>query len=170
MRVHLVGHSFGGRLVTAATIGESDETSIAAESITLLQAAFSHNGFAENYRRGQNGYFRAVVTDCMTGGPILVTHSDRDRAVGFAYPLASRLMGDDAAGLGGGAGDRFGGMGRNGAQKTPEAIAGRLHAVDDPYAFAAGRVYNLNADSLILDHGAIRIPEVAYAILSAIAA
>lgn len=168
LRLHLVGHSFGGRLVTAATLGLPGEPRIEPESLTLLQAAFSHHGFAENYRDGHDGYFRAVVSDGMTDGPILVTHSNRDRAVGFAYPIASRLMGDDAASAGG-AGDRFGGIGRNGALDTPEAIDGTLHPTGEPYLFAAGRVYNLNADGLILDHGAIRIPEVAYAILSAIA-
>jgi hypothetical protein len=168
LRLHLVGHSFGGRLVTAATVGLPSGTTPEPDSVTLLQAAFSHYGFAADYRDGRDGHFRTMVSDRMTRGPILVTHSRADRAVGYAYPLASRLADDDAAGLGG-AKSRFGGIGRNGAQKTPEAIDGTLHEAGDAYDFAAGSVYNLEADRLILSHGAVRTPEVAYAILSAIA-
>jgi hypothetical protein len=93
----------------------------------------------------------------------------RDTAVGYAYPLASRLAGFAAATLGD-ANDRFGGIGRNGAQKTPEAVAGRLLQVGSAYALRAGHIHNLNADTVIMDHGDIRRPEVAYAVLAAAAA
>jgi hypothetical protein len=42
--LHLIGHSFGGRLVTAAA--STLATNSASVTLTLLQAAFSHNGFA----------------------------------------------------------------------------------------------------------------------------
>jgi hypothetical protein len=165
-RLHLVGHSFGGRLVTAATLGEQGKPVVKPDTVTLLQAAFSHYGFARRYRGGSNdGFFRAVVADGMTGGPILVTHSKRDMAVGYAYPLASRLAGQDAAGLGD-ANDRFGGIGRNGAQFTPEAEGGTLEAVGGAYSFTGDKLYNLNADEVIGGHSDIRRPEVAYAILT----
>jgi pimeloyl-ACP methyl ester carboxylesterase len=169
VRLHLVGHSFGGRLVTAATVGAPGAPAVEPDTVTLLQAAFSHYGFAQNYEPGKDGFFRRMVSDRMTRGPIVVTHSAKDTAVGYAYPMASRLAGFAAAGLGD-ADDRFGGIGRNGAQKTPEAIAGGLQDPGQPYSFESQHVYNLNADSVILDHSAICIPQVAYAILSAVAA
>ncbi len=64
VRIHLAGHSFGVRLVTAAALGgfEGDPL-LPASSLTLLQAAFSHHGFAEGWRPGRNGYFRRVITE-----------------------------------------------------------------------------------------------------------
>lgn len=168
-RLHLVGHSFGGRLVTAATVGPPGAPAVAPDSVTLLQAAFSHYGFAQDYEPGKNGHFRRMMSDRMTRGPVLVTHSTRDSAVGSAYPLASRLAGFAAAALGD-KNDRYGGIGRNGAQKTPEAITGRLARVGAAYDFKPGQIHNLNADAVILDHSDIQGAEVAYAILSAVAA
>ena len=167
-RLHLIGHSFGGRLVTAATMGDPAKPAIAPDTVTLLQAAFSHYGFAKDYDPGSDGFFRPVVTAHMSRGPVLITHSKRDKAVGYAYPLASRLGRQVAAALGD-ANDRYGGIGRNGAQKTPEAVAGTLEAVGGGYAFAADKLYNLNADTIIADHSDIRRPEVAYAVLTGIA-
>jgi hypothetical protein len=168
-RLHLIGHSFGGRLVTATTLGDPTQPPLEPDTVTLLQAAFSHYGFAQDYRDGgKDGFFRHVVTARMSRGPVLITHSRQDTAVGYAYPLASRLAGQDASGLGD-AGDRFGGIGRNGAQDTPEAQIGTLQAVGGPYAFAPGKLYNLNADEIIGGHSDIRRPEVAYAILTSVA-
>ena len=109
-----------------------------------------------------------MVTDDMVRGPVLITHSVHDTAVGYAYPLASRLAGQNAAGLGD-AGDRFGGIGRNGAQKTPEAISLQLQKAGE-YDFASPSVVNLNADDLISGHSDIRSKPVAFAVLSAVAA
>jgi len=168
VRLHLVGHSFGGRLVAAATVGSPGQPAVEPDTVTLVQAAFSHYGFAQNYDPGKDGFFRRMVSDHMTRGPVLITHSIRDMAVGSAYPLATRLAGFAAAGLGDSA-DRFGGIGRNGAQKTPEAVAGRLQETGTPYNFEPQRVYNLNADNVILGHSEVCIPQVAHAVLSAAA-
>jgi hypothetical protein len=166
-RLHLIGHSFGGRLVTAATMGDPAQPALGPDTVTLLEAAFSHYGFAKDYEPAKNGFFRAVVTAHMSRGPVLITHSKHDTAVGYAYPLASRLAGQVASFLGD-ANDRFGGIGRNGAQKTPEAVTGTLEAVGGAYDFAADKLYNLNADAIIADHSDIRRVEVAYAVLAGI--
>jgi hypothetical protein len=169
LRLHLVGHSFGGRLVTAAADGPDGKPLVSIDTMTLLQAAFSHNGFAVKFDGTHDGSFRAVVASHKVRGPILITHSKFDTAVGREYPLASRVAGQDAAELGD-ANDRFGGMGSNGAQHTPEASEGPLSAVGGPYTFAAGKVYNLNADAIIKEHSDICHDEVAYAVLKGIAA
>lgn len=49
LRFHLIGHSFGGRLVTATAAGTDDGSLLNASSMSLLQAAFSHYGFAKNW-------------------------------------------------------------------------------------------------------------------------
>jgi hypothetical protein len=162
-KIHLVGHSFGGRVVAAAA---ANSTTDKIASLTLLQTAFSHNGFS----KGMNGFFRAVVDRKRVHGPILVTHTANDRAVGIAYPLASRINGDKTAAFGD-KDDVFGGLGRNGAQhmQDGETIVGRLSAVGAKYAFKAGTFFNLEASEFIKGHGDVTGREVAHAIRKAIA-
>jgi len=87
--------------------------------------------------------------------------------VGKAYPLASLIAGQVAADLGD-KNDKYGGLGCNGAQKTPEATDGFLLALNKPYHLMAGKLHNLNADAIIKGHSDICHNEVAYAILSAV--
>jgi len=168
LRLHLAGHSFGARLVTAATAGPPGRPPLRPASLTLLQAAFSHYSFAENYDGGKDGAFLRVVKERLVSGPILITHTVNDVAVGIAYPLASLLRNQVANGLGD-KNDRFGGLGRNGAQKTANVQEGDLLAVGGTYAFEPGRVHNLRADQFISDHGAVATEQTAYALLTAIA-
>ncbi|MCY4725918.1 hypothetical protein NYO98_06480 [Nocardioides sp. STR2] len=169
IRLHLVGHSFGGRLVTAAANALDDDTPYI--TLSLLQAAFSHNGLSADFGEGKPGAFHAVVGKRRASGPIIITHTKKDRAVGVAYPLASRITFQNAAALGD-KDDPYGGMGRNGAQRTKEATGNetKLAAVGHGYAFQAGKVYNLLADDFISHHGDVKNIQVAYAILSAVAA
>jgi hypothetical protein len=163
LKFHMVGHSFGGRLVTAALDGPN---ALRVQTLLLLQAAYSHNGLALNFEANKNGFFHAVLDNQKVTGPILITHSKNDRAVGLAYPLASRLNGDDAAGMGD-ANDRFGGMGANGAQHVDKAEIALL-PVGGKYDFTTSgqRVFNLNGDAIIQSHGDIGRPETA-AVLAA---
>lgn len=167
LRFHLVGHSFGGRLLTAAAAGPSAEPALPVDSLTLLQAAFSHYGFADDWNgKGGDGLFRGVLTGARVRGPMLVTYSVNDRAVGLAYPIASRLARQVAAAIGG-PDDVYGGIGRNGALKTPEASSGDLLDVGGDYAFAPRKVFNLKDDRFIANHGGVANPQTAYAILVA---
>jgi hypothetical protein len=163
IKVHLVGHSFGGRLVTAAASRLSLREKVT--TVTLLQAAFSHNGIAAKFDGQHDGAFRNVIA--AVSGPILITHTKNDAAVGIAYPLASRFSRDQASAIGD-ENDPYGGMGRNGAQHTPEAIFGRLEDVGGRYQFVKGNVYNLKADNFISSHGDVTGHQVAYAILNAV--
>jgi len=165
-RRHLAGHSFGARVVSAAVAQAST-----AHSVMLLQGAFSHHGFAANYDgAGHDGVFRHALTGPQLTGPLVITHTVNDRAVGLAYAIASRLAGQQAAGVGG-PDDRYGGIGCNGALRTPEAVspAGSLLDVGGSYAFTPGHVYNLQSDTFISGHGAVSGPQVAYALLTAVA-
>ncbi|WP_223649389.1 hypothetical protein [Hymenobacter psoromatis] len=168
LRLHLAGHSFGGRVATAAAAGPAGQLPLPVNSLTLLQAAFSHYGFSDSYDGTHAGFFRRVLTEKAVSGPILITHSAHDSAVGTMYPLASMLAHQVGAALGD-AHDKYGGMGRNGAQKTPEATEEPMGAVGSPYVFAQSRVFNLNADAIIQEHSDICHPEVAYAWQQAIA-
>ncbi len=173
LRVHLAGHSFGGLLVTSvAWGGDAQPAALPISSMTLMQAAFSHNGFSEDFGQGKPGRYHSVLTGQRVSGPLLITHTRNDKAVGLAYALASRFAGQNAAALGlGDADDPFGGIGANGAQHTPgdKTIKIRLEAEGDAYAFESGKVYNLLADDFIADHSDVRGREVAHAIAEAIA-
>jgi hypothetical protein len=166
LKFHLVGHSFGGRLVTAIVDGPKP---LRIQTLLLLQAAYSHNGLSANFDGGKTGFFHAVLAKQKVRGPILITHSKNDRAVGLAYPLASRLNGDDAAGIGD-ANDRFGGMGANGAQHVDSSVI-ELLKVGGTYDFKTSgkRVFNLNGDKIIQNHGDVSRPETAAVLAAAMA-
>jgi pimeloyl-ACP methyl ester carboxylesterase len=169
VRLHLIGHSFGGRLIAAAALGEDDnDPALPVTSATLLQAAFSHNGFAEDYEQGKDGYFRDVVTDVRISGPLLITYTSNDRANRWAYPAASRLARQKAAEFGG-PDDVYGAIGANGAQHTPGTFEAGLLDTGDTYQFQAGRIYNLEASAYITDHGDVTGQQVGHAIVSTIA-
>jgi hypothetical protein len=166
IRIHLVGHSFGGRLVIAAAHELPGNTDLV--TMSLLQAAFSHNGLSEGFgeAKKEKGFFRALMDEKRISGPVIITHTKNDKAVGIAYPLASRIAGQNAAALGD-QNDPYGGMGRNGAQKTKEADNRfTLGLPGTAYSFEKGKIHNISSD-LIQDHSDVRRIEVAYAILSA---
>jgi len=103
---------------------------------------------------------------------LIVTHTANDTAVGLAYPLASRIARQQANALGD-ENDVYGGIGRNGAVHTPEAVPATLLAVPAPgspdgYAFEGRKIYNLKAQQ-IRNHGDVTGRDVAFAVLSAIA-
>lgn len=159
-RIHLIGHSFGGRVVTAAADNSENKKIV---SMTLLQAAFSHNGFSKT------GFFRNVVDNKRIKGPILITHTPNDKAVGLAYPLASRINGDNAMAFGD-KDDVFGAIGRNGAQKMQddETVDGQLLPVGENYAFQAGKFFNLEASNFIKDHSDVTGKEIGYMVSKAL--
>jgi hypothetical protein len=177
LRIHLIGHSFGCRLASAAINALPEQEEFRPDTTLLLQGAFSHNGFAKD-DEGEvgRGVFRDVIDQKKVRGPILITHTRNDKAVGTAYPIASRINGVVAAALGD-ANDIFGGLGSNGTQTkdtTPEGTVGTLLAVGQAYPFANGvkpsTPCNLLADEFIKGHSDIRKPEVAFALTVAMTA
>ncbi len=111
-RIHLVGHSFGARAATAA----ANATNAPVHALVLLQGAFSHYALADDWNgQGADGLFRAVPN--RIHGPMVVTHTKNDKAVGLAYAIASRLARQVAIDIGG-PDDRYGGIGRNGSSQN----------------------------------------------------
>jgi hypothetical protein len=166
LRIHLIGHSFGARVVTAAADGA---VATAPASLSLLQGAFSHNGFTEKFDGITNGFFRKVIAQSKVNGPIFATHTVNDTAVGIAYALASRFSNDNASDFGDET-DVFGGLGRNGAVKMhpTEFVKGTLLAETGVYQFAAKKVHNLRADEFVSGHSDVKGPQIANAILHAV--
>ncbi len=168
IKVHLIGHSFGGRLVTAAAnalTGGSPGHQVA--TMSLLQAAYSHFGLATNYQPNVDGVFRSVITSKKVTGEIQVTHSVHDVAVGLAYPIASALANQIGQGL---FINPWGGMGADGARATPEALDDTLRPVGQAYQpLPTGKmVRNLNGDAIIQNHGDVTHDEIAFTVLRAV--
>ncbi|AEM86119.1 hypothetical protein [Streptomyces violaceusniger] len=111
-RLHLVGHSFGGRLVSYALTGLPEGATVA--SVTLLQGAFSHYAFAERlpHATGRGGALHSAAH--RVRGPVVSCHSHHDTALGLLYPVASRVSGDDASLLPGDT--RWGAIGYDGVR------------------------------------------------------
>ncbi|GHS85144.1 hypothetical protein AGMMS50218_01910 [Actinomycetota bacterium] len=174
VRVHLVGHSFGGRLVSYALAGLAADTPGApVHSVTLLQAAFSHVAFAPklSFRAGAGalaGKQRRI------DGPLVVCFSVHDKAVGTFYPLASLLARQDAA-AGKSRTYRWDGMGHDGAQETGAV----LDAIQPPgpgttYRLTPGTVLDVDCAAVVFRgstpsgaHSDIVHPEITWLVLSA---
>ncbi|MBU3889307.1 hypothetical protein [Methylosinus sp. KRF6] len=141
IRLHLVGHSFGARLVTAAADRLAAPGALDFFSLTLLQGAYSHNGLAQNL-----GAFPSVVGK--PTGPIVITHTHNDIACTLAYAIASRLSRDTAQGIGDRR-DEFGAMGANGPQRLEPTV---LAPEDETGAFRPerGKVNPILADRFIV--------------------
>ena len=74
-RVHLVGHSFGGRLMTAATAAVEGKIS----NLTLLEGAFSHNALSSD--GPITGAFRSVIDNAKVAGRIAAASPTTARAI-----------------------------------------------------------------------------------------
>ncbi|MFE9453226.1 serine-threonine protein kinase [Streptomyces sp. NPDC006739] len=122
VRVHLVGHSFGGRLVAFALRGLPDGVR-AVKSVTLLQGAFSHYAFAARLPQDADATGALRGRQDRVDGPIVCCYSHFDQALGDLYPLASRMADDDRSfagiDLSGVLGTRWGAMGHDGVQGVP---------------------------------------------------
>ena len=151
VRIHLIGHSFGARLVSYALSGLPGTATGAAspvKSLTLIQGAFSHFTFASTLPfdgsrgGGLAGLGRRV------DGPLVATFTSADRAVGWWYPTASMLARQDSQ-----ADDdvlyRWGAMGHDGYQQNPAAVTMPLAEAGKPYSFAPGTFYVLDANDVI---------------------
>jgi hypothetical protein len=171
VRVHLIGHSFGARLVSFALAGLPPGDS-PVRSLYLLQGAFSHFAFADALPmdRSRGGALKGMAA--RVDGPLAASFSVHDTAVGRLYPLASLSSRDDSAGLE----DqlfRWGGMGHDGAQAVDATVA-TLGPVGTAYPFARGRFVNLDGNGIITQgpapsgaHSDIFHPELVWAGLAA---
>jgi hypothetical protein len=166
-KLHLIGHSFGARVVTAASDGPGGGSPpLKPQSVSLVQAAFSHYAFADRWDGAHNGLFRDVLSSSKLAGPLLVTHSVNDKAVGIAYAIASRLANQVASAIGD-ANDKYGGLGRNGALKC--GASNGVLGSPASYVWKPATVTNLKADTIIGGHSDIAKKQLGEAILSAVA-
>ena len=177
VRVHLIGHSFGARLVSFALAGVGAPASSPVASLLLLQGAFSHWSFAhaQDNPFGSPGALNAYAD--RVHGPMVATHTVYDWAVGVWYPKASFLARQDAEAV---VADRWGGMGADGFQAVKPSEDRAMPAQGGTgYGFAPGIFYRVDAASVINNtagepfagaHSDIRKPQVTQLAAAAAAA
>jgi hypothetical protein len=174
VRVHLIGHSFGARLVSFSLTGmpgnPTDGTS-PVKSMFLVQGAFSHFAFACTLPFHKEGGALAGEQQ-RVDGPIVVTHSKRDLALADLYPRASLIHGQNAAARNNLL-YRWGAMGWDGAQEVAAANSA-VGPVGTTYAFSPGGFLNLDCNKLIKDgqgpsgaHSDIIHPELGWVAVAA---
>lgn len=175
-RFHLMGHSFGAIVVSAAISGPLAQGIITSRlprpvnSLFLVQGAMSLWSFAERLPFPPNaaGYFRPVdVAPALVSGPIVTTRSTFDRAVGTFFPLGARL-GHELL-LGEGDLPEYGGVGAFGIQGAGGFDVPVLSVTGD-YRFSRAEIYNIDASTVICHgggpsgaHSDISYPEIAHA-------
>jgi hypothetical protein len=149
--VHLVGHSFGARLVSFALRGLPEGVRT-VKSVTLLQGAFSHYAFAARLPHDARAGGVLQGQQNRVDGPLVCCHSRHDAALGTMYPLASRMAGDSRSvtelGLGRALGAKWGAMGHDGVQAVPGTRAYTLAEALEAELPASGCV-NVDAAAVV---------------------
>ena len=172
-RFHLMGHSFGCIVVSSILGGPGGKTALprAVDSLALVQGALSLWGYADRIPdQAGGGYFNGMIKRGAVRGPIVVTTSEHDAAVGTFYPLAARLSGKvDFAAL-----PEYGAIGAFGIQGKDGVVSAKLLPQTGQYDFKAGKVYNLESSPFIAKmdgasgaHSDIDGPQVAHALWQA---
>jgi hypothetical protein len=173
LHVHLIGHSFGARLVSFSLAGLPDARPSPVRSLTLLEGAFSHFAFAPTLPQdpARSGALKGMME--RVAGPLLACYSSHDTAVGLFYPVASMTANDDAAGLTDDLMFRWGGLGHDGAQAV-NATTVTLQATRTPYHFTASQFTNIDSSTVVRNggppsgaHSDIVHPELGWAMLTA---
>jgi hypothetical protein len=154
-RIHLVGHSFGGKLLAAAVVGRPGVEPNVVASLTILQGAFSHFAFstADELRalgvQTSVGGAYADVLQRRLATVLAVTHSEQDRENQRWYPLAVQLSRD--------AFERpvplYAALGARGLE-GPSGVPVRLREdyLAARYSPSRPRVFDVDASGVILGH------------------
>lgn len=155
VRIHLIGHSFGGKLVTASLTGEGTSPN-RADSLTILQGAFSHFAFASrdeiraaSVTIDRDGRYRGVLASSLVEAPIIVTHSSADRPNRLLYPAGVAIVNDVTEST---RAPRFGALGANGVQGSASAAMDLASGNLDAVLGTAPKVISVDASRVILGH------------------
>lgn len=177
LRIHLIGHSFGGKLVSGAAAGPAGAAPNIVDSVFLLQGAFSHFAFSSAGEIARLGvstkapgvYARLLARAPSQGlrGALVAMFSAQDTQNRFLYPLGVALANDFLeANV-----PRFGSVGTNGVQ-GPSATLVTLKSERVSSKVSAGlpRVLNVNATDVVRGHSDVVHAEVIDMIWDTVAA
>lgn len=156
-RIHLIGHSYGGKVVLSALCSPEALQQRKVHSMLLLQPAVSHLCFAEKVPRTQwaGGYRQALDR---VERPILTTFSDHDFPLTKTFHLAlvrEDDLGEMKIGAGGDPPSRYAALGGFGPRDAGEKLID-IQNRPQSYPLDPGvRIYGLNGTRTIGGHGDI---------------
>ena len=176
VRFHLMGHSFGCIVVSAAMAGPGGSAlPRPVDSLALIQGALSLWSYcaAIPTAREKPGYFHRLIADRLVQGPIITTQSEFDRAVSTWYPMAAgarRQVDYRPTEL-----PKYGALGTFGVHGPGVHAEDKLILrTDASYGFKPGKIYNIESSGVINTgrgfsgaHNDITKPEVAHAVWEA---
>jgi pimeloyl-ACP methyl ester carboxylesterase len=167
VRIHLIGHSYGCRVLLSALCHPADAQAVTVDSTLLLQPAISCYCFAPSGAipgmSGPGGYHEAPQR-CR--GPVVATYSAHDIPLTRFFHFAARRAADlGEAKIAGLPPSRYAALGGYG----PQGVAARpVDAVKPPtsYAFGGPGIVGLRGDALIGGHGDVTSRATAWMLLN----
>lgn len=182
VRFHLMGHSFGCIVVSSTLNGPKGTGNLVrpVDSLALIQGALSLWSYCGkiSYERDRPGYFHQLIAQGKVSGPIVVTLSEYDYAVGKMYPKAAAMAVLSSVDFAPGKLPKYGGIGSFGIGGDDLGVINlNMLPCDRSYDLQAGKIYNLESSQFICDvamggwssgaHCDIAKLEVAHAVWSA---
>ena len=166
--IHLIGHSYGCRVVLSALCAPSDADAVTVDSVLLLQAATSCYCFAEAGNvpgsKQAGGYHKAPARSAK---PVVCTFSSHDVPLTKLFHFAARRasdLGDPV--IAGSAPSRYAALGGYGPQGVASTTV-EPAAPPNEYPFATGKgIIGLHGDSVISGHGDVTSDATAWMLLS----
>jgi hypothetical protein len=156
-RFHLMGHSFGCIVVSSILGGPGAAHALprAVDSAVLVQGALSLWSYADSIpAESGSGYYNPIPHRQTVRGPVVVTRSIHDRAVGIFYPLASAaVFANPSFDIDSDEFPKYGGIGSFGIQGLPDLVNLSMLDENRPYQFRPGKIYNLEASQFIAKGG-----------------
>jgi hypothetical protein len=182
LRIHLMGHSFGCIVMSSMLRGTDLSHSLTVSSTILIQGALSLWSFARQLPNDEraSGWFRPVIDSQRVTGPLVITTSKFDTAVGKLYPAAAGAAGQVAFDPRRDEFPTYGALGTFGAQgggTGAHVLVLEPGNVSTPIALQRGTIYNAVSDAVIKTgggmsgaHSDIDHPEVGHLFWSAVLA
>ena len=169
-RVHLLGHSYGAKVMLSATCNGVLPRSVT--SMLLLQPAVSHLCFAHQVPGTERAGGYHVAPERVEK-PILSTFSDKDKPLRLTFHLALRRksdLGEGKIATGGQPPSRFAALGGYGPRGSDEQLID-IHSVNEAYILQSDvPIYGLRGDAAISSHGDISNEATWWALYSLVSA
>lgn len=161
-RVHLVGHSYGGKVVLSA-LAHGSGPSRPVDSVLLLQPATSAKCFADPGDGQPAGGYRPALE--RSRQPIMTTFSRHDTPLTRLFHVAARRASDTREAVIAGAPSEYAALGGFGPQDTSSVTV--VDALDPPdrYDLPDTRLLAVRSDRVISDHGDVQNAATAWALL-----
>jgi hypothetical protein len=165
VRIHLIGHSFGGKVVSASLVGKKGVTPNRVDTLLIFQGALSHFAYSTRDQIRQKGVdtllpglYANIIADPLVSGPVVITFSKQDKPNQVFYPLGVRMSGDylEADTVA-----KYGSIGADGVQgPIVDSLTLAQSRVAERINQQISRVYNVDASNVIMGHSDLQHEQV----------